>query len=316
MDSTEEEAEEATTAQAGTASLARQGSHTTPVALQRTSSAFTAALIEMGFTHTASVRALAATGNSTVEAALEWLLAQPAEDVAAPQLPPQAPTGGPEGGDPWLEYLSRLAEGGESELLDAVLNTPNAEPPAEPEPDAEDGEGEGEPTDGGPECAICYGEVELAADLRRGAECGHIFHLEPCLRRYFETSVNEGKVLKISCARLALRAAEPPCPLRHRPSRPPSDTVRRCRRRRSCPSCERAVPEADLRDGLSAADFGRFRKFKQSAVLQQDPNIRWCPAPGCGAPIRGWTAYPPPPGVRRTQRRGHAIRPAGLPAAA
>ena len=67
---------------------------------------------------------------------------------------------------------------------------------------------------GGPECAICYGDV-APPDVRRAAGCGHAFHLDPCLRRYFETSISEGKVRPAPpfCSRAQLSALRARSPL-------------------------------------------------------------------------------------------------------
>ena len=46
-----------------------------------------------------------------------------------------------------------------------------------------------------------------------------------------------------------------------------------------------AAVEAALDDKDARTSYLRFRDV---ALLQADPDVRWCPRPGCESPIRGF----------------------------
>jgi hypothetical protein len=71
-----------------------------------------------------------------------------------------------------------------------------------------------------------------------------------CLKRHAETALEDGAVLKggIQCAAFG---------------------------------CCQVVPEECILSVLKPSDQQKFRRWRRVAAIQENPNLRWCPRPGC-----------------------------------
>ena len=58
------------------------------------------------------------------------------------------------------------------------------------------------------------------------------------------------------------------------------------------------VAEAEVTAVVTAEDATRYGRFRESALLNKDPSVRWCPSATCGKPMRGWVRDPPLPPLR------------------
>eukprot|EP00727_Mastigamoeba_balamuthi_P007458 m51a1_g3332 putative ibr domain containing protein (395) ;mRNA; f:373748-375750 len=84
-------------------------------------------------------------------------------------------------------------------------------------------------------------------------ECCHRF-CRDCLEGYFSSKICEGVTRDIRC---------------------PS------------PGCKHLVSYDEVKHVVSGPMFERFERFLLKAALEDDPNCRWCPRPGCGNAMIG-----------------------------
>lgn len=96
-------------------------------------------------------------------------------------------------------------------------------------------------------CKICCEEFDSWYLLHELSTCKHVYCIE-CLRDYYTQRIKDGNVLSV------------PCP---------------------DPSCKTDVTPNDVKDVLDQAMWEKYDNFVLIATLKQDPNICWCPSPGC-----------------------------------
>lgn len=55
----------------------------------------------------------------------------------------------------------------------------------------------------------------------------------------------------------------------------------------TCPAikCTSSVDQATVQRLVPAADYARYLRFMSKTFVETNPNVRWCPAPGCGHAI-------------------------------
>eukprot|EP01116_Phalansterium_solitarium_P024472 TRINITY_DN8991_c0_g1_i2.p1 TRINITY_DN8991_c0_g1~~TRINITY_DN8991_c0_g1_i2.p1 ORF type:complete len:624 (-),score=203.46 TRINITY_DN8991_c0_g1_i2:146-1888(-) len=95
------------------------------------------------------------------------------------------------------------------------------------------------------ECGVCFETLDGPCEAMA---CGHRF-CDDCWAAYFNIKVAEGESLGISCM-----AQKCPCKV-------PSSLV------------QRLAP---------AALWARYQEFVVKSFIEDNPNMRWCPAPACG----------------------------------
>eukprot|EP00026_Physarum_polycephalum_P004306 Phypoly_transcript_04324.p1 GENE.Phypoly_transcript_04324~~Phypoly_transcript_04324.p1 ORF type:complete len:473 (+),score=85.85 Phypoly_transcript_04324:456-1874(+) len=96
-------------------------------------------------------------------------------------------------------------------------------------------------------CKICDDEYDSWYLVHELASCSHIYCIE-CLRQYYMQRIKDGSVLHISCPD---------------------------------PACKEEVTPNDVRCVLDQATWEKYDNFVLMSALKQDPNICWCPFPGC-----------------------------------
>lgn len=96
-------------------------------------------------------------------------------------------------------------------------------------------------------CKICDDEYDSWYLVHELASCKHIYCID-CLRQYYTQKMKDGSVLNI------------PCP---------------------DPTCKEEVSPNDVRCVLDQATWEKYDNFMLMSALKQDPNICWCPSPGC-----------------------------------
>lgn len=101
-------------------------------------------------------------------------------------------------------------------------------------------------------CEICYEQLPEKSFFKL-QKCNHIF-CHDCLYDYLKQKINSSELIKILC---------------------PSN-------------CPKELQEEEIKSILSRDPklFEKFKKFKELAILNQDPNIRWCIKPGCNSFIK------------------------------
>jgi hypothetical protein len=205
-----------------------EGAASTPVGLERTSSAPRHALAGMGYSPELAALALRETGSRGVEAALEWIISNPNAD-----------TSGQEGGGGGSAGRARTAAAAARLFAGTRAPAPAPKPVADGPEAADD-----------VDCMICLDTIEGRSEL---PVCGHQFHVE-CWKGHFDNKINgEGDFLGIKC-----------------------------------PCCDRKVEPAEVQAVCDRETYERYRKFREVALLQADPMVRFCPKAGCETPIRGF----------------------------
>jgi len=99
---------------------------------------------------------------------------------------------------------------------------------------------------------ICLDEFKIG-DMYIFDECYHRF-CKSCLGDYFKSKIVEGTTRDITC---------------------PNTT------------CKRAITYNEVRHCVNKKIFLKYEEFLLSAALNDDPNCRWCPRPGCGTAMIG-----------------------------
>lgn len=102
-------------------------------------------------------------------------------------------------------------------------------------------------------CRICL----EPRDVLKSSSCGHRF-CEDCLKGYVEVKVMSGQVLSIAC-----------------------------------PQADCGVELSITESLLSPELLEKFRRFRHNQLLNQEPNVRWCPTPDCETVLRGGSTQAP-----------------------
>lgn len=101
-------------------------------------------------------------------------------------------------------------------------------------------------------CGICLDRI---SDVSRKPSCGHSFHDE-CWRGFFVSKIQDKSlVLCITCPGIG---------------------------------CARAILDQEILGVISPQEADQYKRFKDAALLEKDPLVRWCPLPDCGRSIHGW----------------------------
>lgn len=96
-------------------------------------------------------------------------------------------------------------------------------------------------------CNICGDSFKLDG-IYVLDECSHRYCRE-CLKGYLHSKINDGKTRDIRCPEL---------------------------------ECKHLVSYSEVRHLVDPATFEKFETFLLQATLNDDPNTKWCPRPGCG----------------------------------
>jgi len=138
---------------------------------------------------------------------------------------------------------------------DIVWDTQKPQMEEEEQEEADDWNDDGENHDGKEEkeCPICMDNFWWPGKRGYQLKCGCLY-CKPCLRGYYETLINDGKVLKLVCPN---------------------------------PTCAASLEEDDLKNILTNKQFARYQQFFLLASLRSDPTVRWCPKPGCETAVHG-----------------------------
>jgi hypothetical protein len=101
-------------------------------------------------------------------------------------------------------------------------------------------------------CPICFDTVKGADCIRLA--CGHCYCLD-CLDDMLGVRVKEGRVLDIKCP---------------------------------TPTCMETLTYADIHQIITdEAVLAKYEEFLFLSALRAEPNLRWCPKPGCGNAVIG-----------------------------
>jgi len=103
-------------------------------------------------------------------------------------------------------------------------------------------------------CGICLEEMEKSEFFL--APCHHYF-CRNCLRMHYRVKIMDGDVLRL------------PCPYLNEANE----------------ACEREIEEEEILSFCDEEMKAKFRKFKESKLIQLNANARFCPKPGC----EGWS---------------------------
>ncbi|KAL6066785.1 RBR-type E3 ubiquitin transferase [Balamuthia mandrillaris] len=95
-------------------------------------------------------------------------------------------------------------------------------------------------------CPICYCDYKIA-EMYTLDQCFHRFCFE-CIGQYLKVKIEEGQVRKIICPD---------------------------------PKCSETITPAEIKHCVSQELFEKFEEFSLQAALNQMPDLRWCPKPGC-----------------------------------
>eukprot|EP01105_Mastigella_eilhardi_P012907 TRINITY_DN293_c0_g2_i3.p1 TRINITY_DN293_c0_g2~~TRINITY_DN293_c0_g2_i3.p1 ORF type:complete len:301 (+),score=81.93 TRINITY_DN293_c0_g2_i3:114-905(+) len=114
-------------------------------------------------------------------------------------------------------------------------------------------------------CPICMDDVP-GDQTHRLKECGHQY-CKKCLEAHLDVLINEGQVLDIKCP-------NPTCNTVFTYSDVPA-----LRYQFMTVGQVRSIITGDLRD--------KYEDFLVLAALKTEPNLRWCPKPGCGNAMIG-----------------------------
>ena len=99
-------------------------------------------------------------------------------------------------------------------------------------------------------CNLCYEESKESEFY--SLKCQHEF-CKLCHEDYLETAINEGKVINISCMNAG---------------------------------CPEEFNEDDVQNCVSEGLFNKYKRFQRNAMIDLDPNLRWCPEPTCDSYVR------------------------------
>lgn len=105
------------------------------------------------------------------------------------------------------------------------------------------------PVAAGGMCLICADSVSAENSLALSL-CGHMF-CHGCWAGYLALKISEG-VTGITCPAV---------------------------------KCAASVDQATVQRLVPAADYARYLRFMSKTFVETNPNVRWCPAPGCGHAI-------------------------------
>ena len=108
------------------------------------------------------------------------------------------------------------------------------------------------------QCGICFDSFPLSSMCTSTAPCGHLFCWS-CFHSYLLSQLEENRLLEM------------PCPE---------------------PSCSRPILSSEVKTVLSPFHYARYRRFRQSAVLDADPRVRYCPNRRCQHVLYGSTDSP------------------------
>ncbi|XP_015762798.1 PREDICTED: ankyrin repeat and IBR domain-containing protein 1-like [Acropora digitifera] len=100
-------------------------------------------------------------------------------------------------------------------------------------------------------CSICDGEI-VYEDVSLSLSCGHEF-CRSCWESYLNVKIKEGKAHNIQC--------------------PGFD-------------CSSLVPVETIESLVSREMASRYLQFDIKAFVESNPNLKWCPSPGCGQAVR------------------------------
>lgn len=100
-------------------------------------------------------------------------------------------------------------------------------------------------------CSICDGEI-VYEDVSLSLSCGHEF-CRSCWESYLNVKIKEGKAHNIQC--------------------PGFD-------------CSSLVPVETIERLVSREMASRYLQFDIKAFVESNPNLKWCPFPGCGQAVR------------------------------
>lgn len=96
-------------------------------------------------------------------------------------------------------------------------------------------------------CTIC-GDSFALDGMYVLDDCSHRYCRE-CLNGYLLSKINDGRTRDIRCPE---------------------------------PKCGHMVSYSEVRHLVDAPTFEKFERFLLQATLNDDPNTKWCPRPGCG----------------------------------
>jgi len=98
------------------------------------------------------------------------------------------------------------------------------------------------------ECKICY--TEFQRDESFLLSCGHAWHRR-CLQRYVEIGIESALVSNLNCH-----------------------------------SCGERISSDNIKELVSHHQFTKYQRFLQNMEIDQNPELRWCPTPGCETVLR------------------------------
>jgi len=116
------------------------------------------------------------------------------------------------------------------------------------------------PSDTTDKCTICYAELEPHNSFL--LSCGHTWHRQ-CIQRYVEIGIESASVSKLSCL-----------------------------------YCGQNMACDDIKELVSQHEFTKYQRFLHNLEVDRNPDLRWCPTPGCETVLRR---------EANTQRRGLAV---------
>lgn len=98
-------------------------------------------------------------------------------------------------------------------------------------------------------CEICLDDHTLSQF--HPSPCGHLI-CKACFKGYLNDGTMSGKVLELRCPHVG---------------------------------CARAINQDEASAVLDTTMLEKYKKFRTNALLSRDPNVRWCPTPGCETPL-------------------------------
>lgn len=92
------------------------------------------------------------------------------------------------------------------------------------------------------ECTICLSPVKDVTSML--GYCSHVFH-DSCWKEYLESKVIDGETEIY------------------------------------CPLCPRTIQREEVRQSVDQEVFKKYERFEANHKVESDPNLIWCPGPGC-----------------------------------